>query len=169
MLIGARPRLSNLLPEQYFGNAVKNGSITMKAKELQEQGIGDIAREMNRMIATQTEEEFKKGLESWIASPKPITMDTVMSNVMVTGSSPRFNIFGNNFGWGRPIAVRSGPANKCDGKLTLFCGAEEGSIDIEASVSFETLDTMANDLRIHGYRLHLMLVSKTPIIAFTMI
>ena len=62
MLIDARPRLHEL-PDQYFGNAVKVGSITMKAKELQEQRVGDIAKEMNRMIATQTEEEFKKGLE----------------------------------------------------------------------------------------------------------
>ncbi|XVF17658.1 hypothetical protein REPUB_Repub10bG0142200 [Reevesia pubescens] len=145
ILIGARPRLPNLLPEQYFGNAVKNGRITMKAKELREQGIGDIAREMNRMIATQTEEKFKKDLESWIASPKPITMDTIMSNVMVTSSSPRFNMYGNDFGWGRPIAVRSGSANKFDGKLTVLCGAEEGSIDIEACLLPETLDAMTND------------------------
>ncbi|XWS41884.1 hypothetical protein CRYUN_Cryun17cG0120800 [Craigia yunnanensis] len=144
MLIGARPRLHEL-PEQYFGNAVKNGIITMKAKELQEQRIGDIAREMNRMIATQTGEEFKKDFESWIASPKFITMATVRSNAMATSSSPRFNVYGNDFGWGRPIAVRSGSGNKIDGKLTLFCGAEEGSIDIEACLLPETLDAMAND------------------------
>ncbi|XVF17659.1 hypothetical protein REPUB_Repub10bG0142300 [Reevesia pubescens] len=145
MMIGARPRLRNQLPEQYFGNAVKNESIIMKAKELQEQGIGDIAREMNRMIATHTEEEFKKGLETWIASPKLVKMDTVMSNITATSSSPRFNIYGNDFGWGRPIAVRSGSADKFDGKLTVFCGAEEGSIDIEACLSPETLEAMAND------------------------
>ncbi|XWS45244.1 hypothetical protein CRYUN_Cryun15aG0119700 [Craigia yunnanensis] len=116
--IGARPRLHKL-PEQYFGNAVKNGTITMKVKELQEQRVGDIAREMNRMIATQTEEEFK--------------------------NSPRFNVYGNDFGWGRPIAVRNGSTNKLEGKLTLFCGSEEGSIDIVACLLPETLDAMAND------------------------
>ncbi|EOX91481.1 HXXXD-type acyl-transferase family protein [Theobroma cacao] len=73
MLIGARPRLRDL-PEQYFGNAVTSEGVKMKAKELQEQGVGDIAWQMNRIIATQTEVEFKNGLESWIASPKLVTM-----------------------------------------------------------------------------------------------
>ncbi|WRX08991.1 hypothetical protein QQP08_001478 [Theobroma cacao] len=144
MLIGARPRLRDL-PEQYFGNAVTSEGVKMKAKELQEQGVGDIAWQMNRIIATQTEVEFKKGLESWIASPKLATMAMVSSNVLLTSSSPRFNMYGNDFGWGKPIAVRSGPANKFDGKLTLFPGAEEGSLDIEACILPETLDAMAND------------------------
>ncbi|XWS41885.1 hypothetical protein CRYUN_Cryun17cG0120900 [Craigia yunnanensis] len=142
MPIGARPRLHEL-PEQYFGNAIKYGIITMKAKELQEQRIGDIAREMNRMVATQTGEELKNDFESWIASPKLMT--AVMRNVMITSSSPRFNMYGNDFGWGEPISIRSGSGNKIDGMLTLFCGAEEGSIDIEACLLPETLDAMAND------------------------
>ncbi|OMO58117.1 Transferase [Corchorus olitorius] len=64
---------------------------------------------------------------------------------LMTSSSPRFNMYGNDFGWGKPIAVRSGSANKCDGKITLFCGAEEGSIDIEACLSPQTLEAMGND------------------------
>ncbi|XP_021274936.1 uncharacterized acetyltransferase At3g50280-like isoform X5 [Herrania umbratica] len=144
MLIGARARLRDL-PKQYFGNAVKSESVKMKAKELQEKGVGDIAWQMNRMIATQTEEEFKKVLESWIASPKVIKMAMMSSNVLIASSSPRFNMYGNDFGWGKPIAARSGPANKFDGKLTLFPGAEEGSIDIEACILSETLHVMAND------------------------
>ncbi|XVF59388.1 hypothetical protein PTKIN_Ptkin07bG0271800 [Pterospermum kingtungense] len=144
MLIGARPRLHKL-PEEYFGNAVKSGSITLKAKALQEQSIGNIAREMNRMIATQTEEEFTKNMESWIANPKPIAITKVVSNIMSTGSSPRFNIYGNDFGWGRPIAVRCASTSIIDVKINLFCGAEEGSIDIQACLSVETLEAMAND------------------------
>ncbi|XVF59385.1 hypothetical protein PTKIN_Ptkin07bG0271500 [Pterospermum kingtungense] len=142
--IGARQRYHEL-SEQYFGNAIKMGSITMKAKELQGQRVGDIAREMNKMIAAQTEYEFKKNLESWIANPKPMTMASITGNRVATSSSPRFNVYGNDFGWGRPIAVRSGLGNKFDGKITVFCGAEEGSIDIEACFLAETLDAMADD------------------------
>ncbi|OMO96936.1 Transferase [Corchorus olitorius] len=144
MVIGARPRLQEL-PDQYFGNAVKIGGITMKAKELKDKKVGEIALEMNKMIAAQTEEEFKRALESWIKCPKLITKATMRSNVTGTSSSPWFNIYGNDFGWGRPIAVRSGSANKCDGKITVFRGEEEGSIDIEACLLSETLDAMAND------------------------
>ncbi|XVF17660.1 hypothetical protein REPUB_Repub10bG0142400 [Reevesia pubescens] len=72
MVIGARQRMHEL-PEEYFGNAIKTDeSVTMKVKELIEQGVGSIAWKMNRLIATNSEEEFKKMLESWIAKPKLI-------------------------------------------------------------------------------------------------
>ncbi|XVF15526.1 hypothetical protein REPUB_Repub09cG0161600 [Reevesia pubescens] len=144
MLVGARPRLHEL-PEQYFGNAVQTGSVTMKVKELQEQGLGNVAWKMNRLVATQTEEKLKKFLESWTASPKLLTMGSVTTNALVTSSSPWFNIYGNDFGWGRPFAVRSGSGNKHDGKITVFRGVEEGSIDIEACLPPKTLEAMAND------------------------
>ncbi|OMO58114.1 Transferase [Corchorus olitorius] len=68
------------LPDGYFGNAVLDELVTVKAKEVLKQGI-----------------------------------------------------------------VRSGSANKFDGKITLFCGVEEGSIDIEACLSPEALEAMGND------------------------
>ncbi|KAL4361256.1 hypothetical protein GQ457_04G023690 [Hibiscus cannabinus] len=142
--IGARPRLRHL-PQQYFGNAIKSEKITMKAKEVQEQRVGNIAREMKRLISAQTEEEFTRDLESWITGPKEIEMASVVRNFTETSSSPQFDMYGNDFGWGRPIAVRSGLGNKLNDKLTLFCGAEEGSIDVEACLLPETLEAMACD------------------------
>lgn len=149
MLIGARPRLQEL-PEQYFGNAVQAGSVTMKVKELQEQGLGNVAWKMNRMVTTQNEEKMKKFLEGWTASPELITMGGMTSNALITSSSPWFDIYGNDFGWGSPVAVRSGPGNKHDGKITVFRGVEEGSIDIEACLSRMTLEAMANDEEFMG-------------------
>ncbi|WRX08989.1 hypothetical protein QQP08_001476 [Theobroma cacao] len=111
--------------------------VTMKAKELLEQGNGNVAWQMNKIIATMTEERFK--------NPKLITIGGMTNNTLVTSSSPRFNMYGNDFGWGKLIAVRSGPGNKFDGKITLFPGAEEGSIDIEACRCRETVEAMAND------------------------
>lgn len=67
------------------------------------------------------------------------------NNACFASSSPRFNFYGNDFGWGRPMAVRSGPANKVDGKITLFAGVEEGSVDVEACFLPETLQGMGND------------------------
>lgn len=52
-------------------------------------------------------------------------------------------MYGNDFRWGRPVAVRSGSANKMNGKLTVFPGAEEGSIDFEVCLLPETLHAMA--------------------------
>ncbi|XVF61202.1 hypothetical protein PTKIN_Ptkin08bG0111000 [Pterospermum kingtungense] len=143
VVVGARQRLPEL-PENYFGNAMLGGIVSMKAKELLGQGIGNVAWKMKKVIASVTEESFKKFLETWPASPKLLTMESMTNTALVTSSSPRFDMYGNDFGWGKPIAVRSGSANKFDGKTTLFCGAE-GGIDIEACLSFKTLEGMAND------------------------
>ena len=67
------------------------------------------------------------------------------NNIIVTSSSPRFDIYGNDFGWGKPVVVRSGAANKAYGKLTVFSGAEEGSIDIEFCSDFVILEALGND------------------------
>ncbi|EMS51527.1 BAHD acyltransferase DCR [Triticum urartu] len=57
------------------------------------------------------------------------------------GSSPRFDMYGCDFGWGRPVAARSGRANKFDGKTSLYPGREGGgSIDAELTL---TPDNMA--------------------------
>ncbi|KAJ0088988.1 hypothetical protein Patl1_32936 [Pistacia atlantica] len=81
----------------------------MKAGEVVEKGLGYVALQMNKMVAIHTEEKLMNFLNSWTDSPKLTTMDSVVTNALVTSSSPRFNIYGNDFGWGKPIAVRSGP------------------------------------------------------------
>ncbi len=48
-------------------------------------------------------------------------------------------MYGNDFGWGRPLTVQSGVANKFDGQLTVFPGPEERSMDLEACLSPEKL------------------------------
>jgi hypothetical protein len=48
-------------------------------------------------------------------------------------------VYGNDFGWGRPLTVQSGVANKFDGQLTVFPGPEERSMDLEACLSPEKL------------------------------
>uniref|UniRef100_A0A5K1EKI4 Uncharacterized protein n=1 Tax=Nymphaea colorata TaxID=210225 RepID=A0A5K1EKI4_9MAGN len=53
------------------------------------------------------------------------------SNVRVA-SSPWFEMYGSDFGWGKGLAVLSGSANKFDGKISVFPGkVEGGSIDLE--------------------------------------
>ncbi|KAK0603465.1 hypothetical protein LWI29_005269 [Acer saccharum] len=146
ILMGVRERLQPQLPQQYLGNAIQSGSITMKAGEVLEQGLGYVALQMNTMIAMHTEEKFRNYLESWRENPKIFTQDRCFtSNAFATSSSPRHNVYGTDFGWGRPIAVRSGPGNKFDGKITIFPGAKRGSMDIEACLSPELLQAMGDD------------------------
>ncbi|OMO92118.1 Transferase [Corchorus olitorius] len=144
--IGTRHRVEEL-PGNYFGNAMMGGRVRMKAKELLNEGIGNAAWQMKETVASVTEESVKKFLVSWVASPRLVTTDSAgrINNGLVISSSPRFNIYGNDFGWGKPVAVRNGLGNKCDGKITVFCGAEEGSIDVELCLVPETLEAMATD------------------------
>ncbi|XWS29814.1 hypothetical protein CRYUN_Cryun24cG0062600 [Craigia yunnanensis] len=124
VVVGARQRLQEL-PDKYFGNALLGETVSMKAKELLGQGIGNVVWQINKKIATINEETFKKFLKSWPVSPKLLTVGSMTNNAPFTSSSPRFNMYGNDFGWGKPIAIRSGSADKFDGKITLFCGEEK--------------------------------------------
>lgn len=141
-----RQRLQPPLPDQYLGNAILFGMVTSSVGELLERGLGWAAWEMNKMIAAQTEQDVRKLLEVWIKNPKVPNLGSLASNSLLTGSSPWFDVFGNDFGWGRPLAVRSRTANKFDGKLTVFQGAEEGSIDFEACLSPQTLHALSHDV-----------------------
>ena len=143
--VGMRQRIQPPLPEEYFGNAIILGTVTTTVENLLEHELGWVASQINKVIASQTVEEGRTCIEDWVKSPKISILRGVTNNALITGSSPRFNMYGNDFGWGRPIAVRSGAGNKFDGKLTVFPGMEEGSMDFEACLSPETLQAMIDD------------------------
>ncbi|KAL6273688.1 hypothetical protein ACE6H2_024380 [Prunus campanulata] len=81
----------------------------------------------NLSIASLTAEEARKSLEEWVKTPIFVSniSNISTSSALLTGSSPRFNVFGNDFGSGRPLAVLSGAADKTNGRLTMFPGVEE--------------------------------------------
>ncbi|KAJ4843920.1 hypothetical protein Tsubulata_045280, partial [Turnera subulata] len=147
-LVGLRPRLKRPeLPEKYFGNAFVSGKVCLKAGDvLQKNGLGYAALEMSKVVASYTEDKINGTLKSWIANPVSTVDGYVAMNTVFTSSSPRFNVYGNDFGWGRPVAVRSGSANKLDGKITVYPGAEEGSIDVEVCLLAHTLQALGLDL-----------------------
>ncbi|KAJ9170666.1 hypothetical protein P3X46_018758 [Hevea brasiliensis] len=145
LMVGIRSRLQPPLPGEYFGNAVQGVTVTLKAREVIKQGLGYTALEMNRMVNTYTEDKVRKVLESSIQQPKILKMDGIPQDDLAASSSPRFNVYGNDFGWGKPIAVRSGPENKFCVKITVFPGVEEGSMDTEVCTFLEILEAMGHD------------------------
>lgn len=136
--VSARNRLCPPLPEGYFGNAIHGGVLARTPEELVSHGLGWTAQILNQIIAKQTHEETRNFYEEWIKSPLIVKKDK-WSNIFIVGSSPRFDVYGNDFRRGKPVAARSGLGNKFDGKLTVFPGLEEGSIDIEFCLSPNTL------------------------------
>lgn len=147
IVMGMRQRIQPRLPEEFLGNAALGGFVESTAGELLKNGLGWAALEMNKMIASWTPGRVSKFLEDWAKCPVMLNFGeaTVGNTKLFTGSSPRFDVYGNDFGWGRPIGVWSGPENLFEGKLTVFQGAEKGSIDFEACLPAETLQAMADD------------------------
>ncbi|KAL5556970.1 hypothetical protein UlMin_039206 [Ulmus minor] len=155
LLVGLRQRIKPPLPENYLGNAVLIGTARCTAGELLQGGLGFAALQINKMIGSLTEEDkVMIFLGDWAKNLEVIKKNGgfMQSNTKLgTGGSHRFDVYGNDFGWGKPLAVRSGPGNKCDGKLTVFEGKDDGSIDFEACLSPETHEAMVSDAEFMEY------------------
>uniref|UniRef100_J3MPR8 Acetyltransferase n=1 Tax=Oryza brachyantha TaxID=4533 RepID=J3MPR8_ORYBR len=119
------------------------------AGEIQERGLGWTAWLLNRAVASFDEAAMREWLEGWAREPEFTYMSKLQSTAgvaLITGSSPRFDVFGNDFGWGRPVAVRSGSGNKMDGKATVFEGPERGgSVSLEVCIAPDALRRLAAD------------------------
>ncbi|XP_058767155.1 uncharacterized acetyltransferase At3g50280-like [Vicia villosa] len=147
--ISVRSRLNPPLHENYFGNAIIECLVKMKAGELLDDGgLGKGALKMNKMISLHTDEKIRSHYEKWLIEPSfYVTPDDVShNNGLVIAYSPRFDVYGNDFGWGKPVGVRSGGADKREGKVNVFGGVEEGSMELEVCLPNEILEAMSHDL-----------------------
>lgn len=145
LLIGCRSRLGPSLPATYLGNAVLVGRAKSTAGELVERGPGWAAWLLNRAVASYSEAAVKEWLHSWTKDPTFAYTDQMKPCDLITGSSPRFDVYGNDFGWGRPVAVRSGSGNKRDGKATIYPGPDPGSMALEVCLSPQALSSLLQD------------------------
>ncbi|CAB4287396.1 unnamed protein product [Prunus armeniaca] len=116
--VGLRQKLKPPLPKEYLGNALQGVHVKSTAGELLQHELGWAALHINKTIASLTAEQ--EVLEDWAKTPtvssklrENIPTSTTSSTFsLLTGSSPQFNVHGNDFRWGRPVAVQSGSANK---------------------------------------------------------
>ncbi|KAE8722399.1 Detected protein of unknown function [Hibiscus syriacus] len=145
LVIGVRKRMQQV-PEEYFGNAIEGAMVSLKARELMEKGFENAAWEINQIVANQSEKNLRNSFKSWVNKPLLFQAGKMMNNALLTANSPSFDIYGNDFGWGRPIAVTFGAELKIDGLLTVSTGVEvEGDIEIRVFLSPETSQAMEND------------------------
>ncbi|XP_057781631.1 protein ENHANCED PSEUDOMONAS SUSCEPTIBILITY 1-like [Salvia miltiorrhiza] len=134
--IGARARMSSL-PDGYFGNAVYAAALAISEGELLQKGLGAAALRINELISKQTDEaitrdaEKKVNLQHWEVRSGPLPL--------AFGGSHRLDMYGCDFGWGKPIAVRSGKAWNMEGLVVVSPAAEAGGMDLEVCLSEEKL------------------------------
>ncbi|CAL9074865.1 unnamed protein product [Musa textilis] len=153
MAVNCRHRVVPPVAANYFGNAIQ--SIPTKAL------VGDIvgrdlswaAGLLHSSVVAHGNETVRRGVAEWEAAPRCFPLGNPDGAGITMGSSHRFPVYeGNSFGWGNPVAVRSGRANKFDGKMSAFPGRDGGgSVDLEMCLAPETMAALLLDEEFMSY------------------
>ncbi|KAG7565142.1 Transferase [Arabidopsis suecica] len=144
-----RQRINPPLDKDCFGNVANLGMATATVGDLVDRGLGWAALQINKTVRSQTNENFRTFAENWVRNGKIPRIDVRSKrgdHVFIVTNSPRFEVYDNDFGLGKPIAVRAGPANGIGGKLVVFRGIEEGSIDVHAILTLSLWSDMLLNL-----------------------
>ncbi|CAD5336083.1 unnamed protein product [Arabidopsis thaliana] len=146
--INMRQRLNPPLEEECFGNVSQTGIATVTVGELLDHGLGWAAMQINNMELSQTDEKAKAFAENWVENIKiPVS---VGSKDLVVTNSHRFDVYCNDFGWGKPIAARAGPPY-LNGRLVVFKGIGEASLDFQACLLPQVVEKLVKDAEFNEY------------------
>lgn len=133
LMICNRRRLNPPLSSDYFGSPIQIVKGTATAGDLMDNGLGWAAELLHETVTSHDDTAIKKLVEPWIRSPFIYKKSQMASlNAIHVGCSPRFDMYGCEFGLGKALAIRSGCNSKGDGKITMYPGREGGgSMDVE--------------------------------------
>ncbi|KAK1436598.1 hypothetical protein QVD17_02380 [Tagetes erecta] len=147
LAINNRTRLSPPVPDNYFGNLVQTVKGTAMARELLDNGMGWAAVRLHEAVVNHGDKVIKESVEMWLKRPFVIKFGAYFDgNSVQMGSSPRFDMYENEFGLGKALAVLSGYASKFDGKVTLYPGRDgRGSMDLEVCLLPENMTAFEAD------------------------
>lgn len=152
MAVNCRHRLEPRLEPLYFGNAIQSIPTVATAGELLSKDLRWSADQLHQNVVAHDDATVRRGVKDWESNPRLFPLGNFDGAMITMGSSPRFPMYDNDFGWGRPLAVRSGRANKFDGKISAFPGPEgNGSVDLEVVLAPETMSALENDLEFMQY------------------
>ncbi|GLT37580.1 hypothetical protein SLA2020_118890 [Shorea laevis] len=152
MAVNCRPRLEPRLDAFYFGNAIQSIPTVAAAGELLSTDLSWGADLLHKNVIAHGDATVRKGIADWERDPRLFPLGNFDGASITMGSSPRFPMYDNDFGWGRPLAIRSGRANKFDGKISAFPGREgNGSVDLEVVLAPATMTGLANDAEFMQY------------------
>ncbi|QCE16516.1 shikimate O-hydroxycinnamoyltransferase [Vigna unguiculata] len=143
-----RGRMEPPLADEYFGNSVDKLSAETTVGELLENDLGWAAEKLNHAVTRHNDRKVLQLVQEWLQCPViKKTSQPLEPYVVLISSSPRFNMYGSEFGMGKAVAVRSGYANKFDGKVTSFPGREGGgSIDLEICLLPHIMTSLESDM-----------------------
>ncbi|KAL2902484.1 hypothetical protein RDABS01_027566 [Bienertia sinuspersici] len=142
-----RHRLNPPLPEKYFGNCIQRITTKTTAGELIRNDLEWTASLLNESVGNLTDKAVREFVKEWLESPFCYHhVDLHDYNTITMEHSPRFNMYGNEFGLGKPVAVRIGPGNKAVG-VVFWCPGYEGggSIDLEICLPPDSMKALEID------------------------
>ncbi|GMH04219.1 hypothetical protein Nepgr_006058 [Nepenthes gracilis] len=146
MAVNCRHRLVQPLDPVYFGNAIQSIPTVALAGELLSRDLRWCAELLNKNVRAHDNALIRWTIADWERDPRWFPLGNFDGAMITMGSSPRFPMYDNDFGWGRPVAIRSGRANKFDGKISAFPGREGcGTVDLEVVLSPETMAGLESD------------------------
>ncbi|XP_022745895.1 uncharacterized acetyltransferase At3g50280-like [Durio zibethinus] len=152
MAVNCRHRLNPQLDPLYFGNAIQSIPTYASAGDVTSRDLRWCAEQLNESVKAHNDETVRRFVKEWEKDPRCFPLGNLDGASMTMGSSPRFPMYDNDFGWGRPLAVRSGGANKFDGKISAFPGREgNGSVDLEVVLAPEAMAGIESDLEFMQY------------------
>ncbi|KAH1057805.1 hypothetical protein J1N35_035870 [Gossypium stocksii] len=142
-----RSRLEPPLSPNYFGNSFQTVTAMTTAGELLEHGLGWAAWKLNQAVVNHTDKSVRGFVNDWLQSPFVYqSSPQLYPRSVIIGSSPRFNMYGNEFGLGKALILRSGYGNKFDGKISPYPGREgEGSVDMEIFLPPLSMNALESD------------------------
>ncbi|XP_057727571.1 malonyl-coenzyme A:anthocyanin 3-O-glucoside-6''-O-malonyltransferase-like [Arachis stenosperma] len=120
-----RGRLEYPVPETYFGNCITQCNATLRRSELKgEGGFVNAVKVIDRAINDMKKEPFR-GMENW----KERFSDMFGSGrVLVVGGSPKFKVYENDMGFGKPCKVEMVQSLK--GLSIAESGKNDGGIEL---------------------------------------
>ncbi|ONK81082.1 uncharacterized protein A4U43_C01F25020 [Asparagus officinalis] len=132
LAIQNRSRLQPPLSPDYFGNSIYAIAATTTVGELMAHGLGWAALLVHQSVRSHTDDAIRELVKKYHEKPFVYPLSGFDKYSVMMGSSPRFDMYGCDFGWGKAVGLRSGAANKFDGKVSSYPGWEGGgSVDLE--------------------------------------
>nr|ABI48361.1 putative alcohol acyltransferase 2 [Lavandula angustifolia] len=141
-----RKRVDPPMPESYFGNLIQAIFTVTGAGLILANPVEFGAGLIRGAIESHNAEAINKRNEEWESKPVIFQYKDAGVNCVAVGSSPRFQVYGVDFGWGSPESVRSGLNNRFDGMVYLYPGKSGGrSIDVELSLEAKCMEKLEKD------------------------
>ncbi|CAH8272040.1 unnamed protein product [Arabidopsis lyrata] len=138
-----RRRVDPPMPEEYFGNLIQAIFTGTAAGLLAAHGPEFGASVIQKAIAAHDARAIDARNDEWEKSPKIFQFKDAGVNCVAVGSSPRFQVYEVEFGWGKPEIVRSGSNNRFNGMMYLYQGKAGGiSIDVEITLEASVMEKL---------------------------